>query len=116
VTDMAVSPPFVPDPRDRFDIVDSCFSDHTRNLDRILVTASARHVMLSLRNASRSLMALILHLPIQGAHILEDEMATATDTAKAAKHQQSHRQAFVQRIHGVRYQVKDVARSRLLAS
>ena len=38
-------------------------------------------------------------------------MATATDATKAAQHQQSHGHAFVQRIHGVRYQVKDVARS-----
>ena len=38
-------------------------------------------------------------------------MATAIDTTKGAqqKHRDGH--AYVQRIHGVRYQVKDVARS-----
>jgi glyoxylase I family protein len=42
---------------------------------------------------------------------LEDEMTSATDTAKATQHPPGHGHAFVQRIHGVRYQVKDVARS-----
>jgi glyoxylase I family protein len=38
-------------------------------------------------------------------------MATATDTTKAAQQKHGDRHAFVQGIHGVRYQVKDVARS-----
>ena len=37
-------------------------------------------------------------------------MATATDT-HAAQEKRSARHAFVQGVHGVRYQVKDVARS-----
>jgi glyoxylase I family protein len=38
-------------------------------------------------------------------------MANATDTAKAAQQKRGGRHAFVQRVHGIRYQVKDVARS-----
>jgi len=38
-------------------------------------------------------------------------MANATDTAKAAQQKRGDRHAFVQGVHGVRYQVKDVARS-----
>jgi glyoxylase I family protein len=36
-------------------------------------------------------------------------MATATETAKTAQEKRSERHAFVQGVHGVRYQVKDVA-------
>jgi glyoxylase I family protein len=38
-------------------------------------------------------------------------MATATETAKTAQEKRSGWHAFVQGVHGVRYQVKDVARS-----
>jgi glyoxylase I family protein len=38
-------------------------------------------------------------------------MTTATDTAKTAQEKRSGRHAFVEGVHGVRYQVKDVARS-----
>ena len=38
-------------------------------------------------------------------------MATATDTTKTAQEKHGDRHAFVQGVHGVRYQVKDVARS-----
>ena len=38
-------------------------------------------------------------------------MTTATDTAKAAQERRSATHPFVQGVHGVRYQVKDVARS-----
>ena len=38
-------------------------------------------------------------------------MATATDTTKAPQQRAADRHAFVQGVHGVRYQVKDVARS-----
>src|SRR5688500_20206147 len=38
-------------------------------------------------------------------------MATATETTKAARKKRSGRHAFVQGVHGVRYQVKDVARA-----
>jgi glyoxylase I family protein len=38
-------------------------------------------------------------------------MATSTDTTKAAQQNHGDRHAFVQGVHGVRYQVKDVARS-----
>src|SRR6266511_6040839 len=38
-------------------------------------------------------------------------MATATETAKTAQEKRSGRHAFVQGVHGVRYQVRDVARS-----
>jgi glyoxylase I family protein len=38
-------------------------------------------------------------------------MATATDTTKAAQERRDGKHAFVQGVHGVRYQVKDVARS-----
>jgi len=38
-------------------------------------------------------------------------MATASDTAKTAREKHSGGHAFVQGVHGVRYQVKDVARS-----
>src|SRR2546421_7283342 len=63
--------------------------------------------------ATQHLKDRLLHLDGESrdAHILEEKMATATDTTKTAQHQQSHGHAFVQRIHGVRYQTKDVARS-----
>jgi glyoxylase I family protein len=38
-------------------------------------------------------------------------MATAADTTNTAQEKRSGRHAFVQGVHGVRYQVKDVARS-----
>lgn len=38
-------------------------------------------------------------------------MATATDTTKTDQQRPSGKHAFVQSVHGVRYQVKDVARS-----
>jgi len=38
-------------------------------------------------------------------------MATAADTTTAAQPKHGDRHAFVQGVHGVRYQVKDVARS-----
>ena len=38
-------------------------------------------------------------------------MASASDTTTAAQDRHGDRHAFVQRVHGVRYQVKDVARS-----
>jgi glyoxylase I family protein len=38
-------------------------------------------------------------------------MATATETGKTAQEKHSGPHAFVQGVHGVRYQVKDVARS-----
>src|SRR5438552_16944015 len=38
-------------------------------------------------------------------------MATATETSKTAQQRPRGQHAFVQRVHGVRYQVKDVARS-----
>ena len=38
-------------------------------------------------------------------------MATTADTAKTAREKRSGGHAFVQDMHGVRYQVKDVARS-----
>lgn len=38
-------------------------------------------------------------------------MATATDTTKTAQQKGGGRHAFVQGVHGVRYQVKDVARA-----
>jgi len=38
-------------------------------------------------------------------------MATATDTTKTAGEKRGETHAFVQGVHGVRYQVKDVARS-----
>src|SRR5260221_2518355 len=41
----------------------------------------------------------------------KEEMATATDTTKPAQEKQGARQAFVQGVHGVRYQVTDVAHS-----
>jgi glyoxylase I family protein len=41
----------------------------------------------------------------------EEDMATATDTTKTAEPRDGGRHAFVQGVHGVRYQVKDVARA-----
>jgi glyoxylase I family protein len=41
----------------------------------------------------------------------EEEMATPAGTTKTAQEKRSGRHAFVQGVHGVRYQVKDVARS-----
>ena len=41
----------------------------------------------------------------------EEDMATTTDTTKTAQERDGGRHAFVQRVHGVRYQVKDVARA-----
>jgi glyoxylase I family protein len=41
----------------------------------------------------------------------EEEMATAAETTKAAQEKSGGSHAFVQDVHGVRYQVKDVARS-----
>jgi glyoxylase I family protein len=38
-------------------------------------------------------------------------MATATDTTKTAQEKRGNTHAFVQGVHGVRYQVNDVARS-----
>src|SRR6266496_1705146 len=38
-------------------------------------------------------------------------MATATDTGKTAQERHDSHHAFVQGVHGVRYQTKDVARS-----
>src|SRR5512145_2609198 len=38
-------------------------------------------------------------------------MATATDTTKKAQEKRGSTHAFVQGVHGVRYQVKDVARA-----
>ena len=38
-------------------------------------------------------------------------MATAAETSKTAQEKRDGKQAFVQGVHGVRYQVKDVARS-----
>ena len=38
-------------------------------------------------------------------------MATATDTTKTAQEKRGDKHKFVQGVHGVRYQVKDVARS-----
>ena len=38
-------------------------------------------------------------------------MATATDTTKTAQEKRGGRHMFVQGVHGVRYQVEDVARS-----
>ena len=38
-------------------------------------------------------------------------MATATDTTRTAQERRGARHMFVQAVHGVRYQVKDVARS-----
>ena len=38
-------------------------------------------------------------------------MATADETSKTAREKPNGRHAFVQGVHGVRYQVKDVARS-----
>ena len=38
-------------------------------------------------------------------------MATATDTSKTAQGRRGVKHMFVQAVHGVRYQVKDVARS-----
>jgi glyoxylase I family protein len=38
-------------------------------------------------------------------------MATATETAKTAHEKRIEQHAFVQGVHGVRYQVKDVSRS-----
>ena len=38
-------------------------------------------------------------------------MATAAETAKTAQEKRGGKHAFVQGVHGVRYQVKDVARS-----
>src|SRR5882672_11325534 len=38
-------------------------------------------------------------------------MATATDTTKTAQERRGAKHMFVQAVHGVRYQVKDVARS-----
>ena len=38
-------------------------------------------------------------------------MATTTETSKTAQEKRGGRHAFVQGVHGVRYQVKDVARS-----
>jgi len=38
-------------------------------------------------------------------------MATATDTTKTAQEKRGARHKFVEAVHGVRYQVKDVARS-----
>jgi glyoxylase I family protein len=38
-------------------------------------------------------------------------MATPTETARTAREKRGGRHAFVQGVHGVRYQVKDVARS-----
>jgi glyoxylase I family protein len=38
-------------------------------------------------------------------------MATSTETTKTAQEKQGGKHAFVQGVHGVRYQVKDVARS-----
>ena len=38
-------------------------------------------------------------------------MPTVTETTKSAQTSQSGRHAFVQRVHGIRYQVKDVARA-----
>src|SRR5262245_14420261 len=41
----------------------------------------------------------------------EQQMAISTETTKAAQERRSGTHAFVQGVHGVRYQVKDVARS-----
>jgi glyoxylase I family protein len=41
----------------------------------------------------------------------EKQMATGTETAKPAQENRGEKHAFVQGVHGVRYQVKDVARS-----
>src|SRR5688572_28510642 len=41
----------------------------------------------------------------------EEEMATSTETSHTAEPRLRRRQAFVQGVHGVRYQVTDVARS-----
>ena len=41
----------------------------------------------------------------------DEDMASASDTTTAAQDKHGARHAFVQRVHGVRYQVKDVARS-----
>src|SRR5882672_7514228 len=41
----------------------------------------------------------------------EEEMASATETTKTAQEKRSGDHAFVKGVHGVRYQVKDVARS-----
>jgi glyoxylase I family protein len=41
----------------------------------------------------------------------EEEMATATGTTKTAQERQGGGHAFVQGVHGVRYQVEDVARA-----
>jgi glyoxylase I family protein len=41
----------------------------------------------------------------------EEQMATQTATPNADPHRQSANHPFIQGIHGVRYQVKDVARS-----
>ena len=38
-------------------------------------------------------------------------MATAGETSKTGQEKQGGKHAFVQGVHGVRYQVKDVARS-----
>src|SRR5438874_6179438 len=38
-------------------------------------------------------------------------MATAAETSKTAQEKRGGKHAFVQGVHGVRYQVKDVARS-----
>jgi hypothetical protein len=38
-------------------------------------------------------------------------MAASTETSKTAQEQRSGGHPFVQGVHGVRYQVKDVARS-----
>jgi glyoxylase I family protein len=41
----------------------------------------------------------------------KEEMATASKTTKAAQERHGGKHAFVQGVHGIRYQVKDVARS-----
>ncbi len=38
-------------------------------------------------------------------------MATGTDTTRTAQEKRDGRHAFIQGVHGIRYQVKDVARS-----
>jgi glyoxylase I family protein len=41
----------------------------------------------------------------------EEDMATTTDTTRTAQEKRSGDHTFVKGVHGVRYQVKDVARS-----
>ena len=41
----------------------------------------------------------------------EKEMATGSETAKAAQEKSGRKHEFVKSVHGIRYQTKDVARS-----